>query len=321
MSDNIKELTKEKLHTLLKKQHYHIVGNHSAVKICEWTKKAIRGNGFCYKQQFYGIRSHLCCQVSVSVGFCQNMCVFCWREMEHTLGTEMREFDSSKDLISGMIAGQRKLLSGFGGFEKSDKKKLKDSQEPMHFAISLTGDALIYPKLNEFVKDLKRLNKTSFIVTNGMLPDKLRILEPPTQLYISVDAPNEKLFKKIDRSMFSDGWQRLMESLKILKSMKKDTRTTLRFTLIKGLNMEDEKGWAETIKISDPLFVEIKAYMFVGSSRERLAIENMPRHNEVKEFSEKIGALCGYKIIDEKENSRVVLLAKEDFDGRIMKFD
>ena len=320
MSEHAKT-KKESLHALLKKQHYQIVGNHSGVKICEWTKKAIRGDEFCYKQKFYGIRSHLCCQVSVSVGYCQNMCVFCWREMEHTLGTEMKEFDSPSELIPGLIARQKKLLSGFGGFEKANKKKLKEATEPMHFAISLTGDALIYPKLNEFIKELHHKKKTTFIVTNGMLPDKIRTLTPPTQFYISVDAPNEKLFKKIDRSLFSDGWERLNESLKILKTMKNDTRTTLRFTLIKGINMEDADGWAKTIKISDPLFVEIKAYMFVGSSRERLAIENMPRHAEVKAFAEEICKLCGYKIIDEKENSRVVLLAKEDFDGRIMKFD
>ncbi len=311
---------KEKLHELLKKQHYHLVGEHSGVKICEWTKKSLRGQDVCYKQQFYGIRSHLCAQTSVSIGYCQNMCVFCWREMEHTLGTEMKKWDEPEKIIDGIIAGQKKLLSGFGGFEKTDRKKLKEAEEPVHFALSLTGDAMIYPKLNELIKQLHERKKTTFLVTNGMLPDKVRLIKPPTQLYISVDAPNKELFKKIDRPLFKDGWERLQESLKILKTLKKQTRTTLRFTLIKGMNMTDAEGWAEQIRISDPLFVEIKAYMYVGSSRMRLAIENMPRHPEVKEFAEQIGKLCGYKIIDEKPNSRVVLLAKEDFSARVMKF-
>lgn len=314
------ENMKEKLHALLRKQHYHIVGEHSGVKICEWTKKSLRDQGFCYKQQFYGIRSHLCAQTSVTVGFCQNMCVFCWREMEHTLGIDMNKSDNPELIIKGIIEGQKKLLSGFGGYEGIDKKKLKEAQEPMHFALSLTGDAMIYPKLNELIRTLHERKKTTFLVTNGMLPEKLRTLEPPTQLYISVDAPNKELFRKIDRPLFKDGWERLQESLKILKTLKKQTRTTLRFTLIKDMNMTDVEGWAEQIKISDPLFVEVKAYMFVGSSRERLQIENMPRHPEVREFAEEVGKLCGYKIIDEKANSRVVLLAKEDFEGRIMKF-
>ena len=40
----------------LEKASYEIVGNHSAVEICGWTKKSIKGSeGGCYKQKFYGI--------------------------------------------------------------------------------------------------------------------------------------------------------------------------------------------------------------------------------------------------------------------------
>ena len=311
----------EKLNSLLKKQHYNLVGSHSAVKVCEWTKKSIRDQDVCYKQQFYGIKSHLCCQCSVTVGYCQNNCLFCWREMEHTIGIEMQECDMPDEIFDGLIKGQQKALIGFYGFDKANKEKLNSSKNPMHFALSLTGDALIYPKVNEFIKKLHSENKTTFIVTNGMLPDRLKSIEPPTQLYISVDAPNEELFIKVDRSVFKDGWERLNKSLEILKELKNKTRTTLRFTLIKDINMVDFDGWANTIKKSDPLFVEIKAYMHVGSSQKRLLKENMPRHNEVKDFSQKMCDMTGYKIIDEKENSRVILLAKGDFDGRIMKFD
>ena len=36
---------------------YRLVGNHSAVKICAYCKKAIRGQDVCYKNTFYGIES------------------------------------------------------------------------------------------------------------------------------------------------------------------------------------------------------------------------------------------------------------------------
>jgi len=68
------------------------------------------------------------------------------------------------------------------------------------------------------------------------------------------------------------------------------------------------------------MFVEVKAYMFVGSSRQRLEMKNMPYHHEVKEFAEEIAKHCGMKIIDEQEPSRVVLLMKEDRNDRIMSF-
>ena len=63
---------------LLKKQGYRLVGNHSAVKTCEWTRKMIRGQGGCYKYVFYGIRSHQCMQMTTSM-FCASRCKFCWR--------------------------------------------------------------------------------------------------------------------------------------------------------------------------------------------------------------------------------------------------
>ena len=72
--------------------------------------------------------------------------------------------------------------------------------------------------------------------------------------------------------------------------------------------MVDEEGYASLIKKAKPDFVEVKGYMYVGSSQLRLEIENMPRHNEVKEFAAKISELSGMKVVDEKEESRVVLL-------------
>ncbi len=39
----------------MEKSGYRFVGRHSAVKICNWTRQAIRGRDTCYKQKFYGI--------------------------------------------------------------------------------------------------------------------------------------------------------------------------------------------------------------------------------------------------------------------------
>ena len=69
------------------------------------------------------------------------------------------------------------------------------------------------------------------------------------------------------------------------------------------------------------MFVEVKAYMWVGMSRERLEKSNMPEHEEVKKFAQDIAKHAEYKLVDEHEPSRVVSLMKEDFAGRVMKFD
>jgi tRNA wybutosine-synthesizing protein 1 len=73
--------------------------------------------------------------------------------------------------------------------------------------------------------------------------------------------------------------------------------------------MTHPEEYARIIESSDPDFVEIKAYMYVGSSRDRLKFENMPRSNDLKSFAQEIASLCGRKIVDESPESRVVLLA------------
>ena len=72
--------------------------------------------------------------------------------------------------------------------------------------------------------------------------------------------------------------------------------------------MENPEEYAKLIEKADPDFVEVKAYMCVGSSRDRLTPENMPTIYEVYDFAQRIGDECGRKIVNESEVSRVVLL-------------
>ncbi|MEM4260336.1 MAG: 4-demethylwyosine synthase TYW1 [Candidatus Woesearchaeota archaeon] len=302
----------------LQQQGYYFTGEHSASKICTWTKKSLRDEGFCYKQKFYGINSHLCNQMSVTVNFCNNNCLYCWRERNNS---DFGKIDEPIEIINNSIIAQRKLISGYGGYEKLNKKKFIEAQNPKHYAISLTGETLAYPKLNELIKLLHKKNMSTFIVTNGQLPERLRKMTPPTQLYISISAPTKDLFNKICSPIQKNGWEQLIKSLKILKNLKKRTRTAIRITVIKDLNMVFPQKYAELIKIAEPKFVEVKAYMYVGASREKLTIKNMPTHEEVREFGLKIGKFCNYKFIDEQKESRVILLMKKDLKNRILKFN
>lgn len=45
----------------LTKEGYRLIGSHSAVKLCRWTKNQMRGRGGCYKHSFYGITSYQVC--------------------------------------------------------------------------------------------------------------------------------------------------------------------------------------------------------------------------------------------------------------------
>ncbi|MBN2566605.1 4-demethylwyosine synthase TYW1 [Candidatus Woesearchaeota archaeon] len=305
----------------LEKQGYALVGKHSAVKICTWTKKSITGKDTCYKETFYGIRAHRCCQMTPSINYCSNACTFCWRNTEWTFGSDITDGDDPDSIIDGCIAAQRKLLSGYGGNPKADRTKLEEAREPMHFAISLSGEPTSYRRLSEIIRLLHGRGRTTFVVTNGQNPDALATLEPPTQIYLSFSAPDEDLFRAIVNPSFPDGWERLMRSADILKGMRERTRTAVRITCIRGMNMAHPEKWAALLERAHPLFAEVKAYMFVGGSRERLSMANMPLHDEVKAFAAEIAENCAYRIIDEKKESRVVLMMEQDMPDRMMRFE
>jgi len=293
----------------LEKMGYRLVGSnrHAAAKVCHWTKKSILDEGECYKQKFYGIESHRCLQMSPSILFCHQKCLFCWRDLSVTKTQWKGDHDDPGDIIDGCIAAQRKLLCGFFGNENANKKKLDESQNPTNAAISLAGEPMLYPEIDGLIKEFHRRNFTTFLVTNGMTPQKLENLqEEPTQLYISLDAPNKKIFEKLCNPQIENGWENLNKSLDLLSSF--DCRKVLRMTCVKDFNMNNAQKYADIIKKSNPDFVEIKAYMFVGYSRRRLKWENMPSNQEIYEFADSVKDKCGLEIIDKAYESRVVLL-------------
>lgn len=304
----------KKIKNVLKKQHYVIVGEHSAVQICRWTKKSLRDEDICYKNKFYGIESHKCCEMTPFLA-CQNKCLHCWRAIELNFPTP-KKINEPKKIIKECIEAQRKLLSGFGGNKKVDKEKYKEAQKPKHFAISLVGESTLYTKLAELIKELRKQGKTSFLVTNGLLPKKLQELQKknalPTQLYISLLYPNEKLFREITKNKEKDAWKKFNQSLELMKNLK--TRKVIRLTLIRELNMEDEmlENYAKLVKKAMPNFLEVKGYVALGYSKQRLGHEKMPSHEEIKNYAKKLlKFLSEYKFLDEKIESRVVLLGKD----------
>lgn len=302
----------------LEKQGYRLVGNHSVIKICLWCKRSLKEEDVCYKNTFYGINSNQCVQMSPVIDVCSLSCEWCWRDVNNT-SSKLDKIDSPKKIIDGCIEAQKKILQGFLGTKKTNIKKFKEAMNPKHFAISLTGEPTYYPKLPELIKELKNRNLSSFLVTNGTNPNMLKklIKNQPTQLYITLPAPNEIVFKKVCKPKIENAWKNILESLRLLSKFK---RSVIRLTLVKKLNMLDSQGYAKLIRKYKPTFVEVKAGMSVGYARYRLEYKQMPLHSEIKEFSKKISKASGYKIVDEKKESRVVLLMKRDIKDRKISF-
>ncbi len=304
----------ENLKLLFRRQNYGLVGNHSAVKICEWAKKSLRNEGVCYKEKFYGklhgIHSHTCMQMTPAAYFCPNRCIYCWRATDKTLANSMENSntDEPKEIVEKSIEAQRLLLSGFKGYKNVNMKKWKDAQNPKNAAISLTGEPTAYPKISGLISEFKRRKMSTFLVTNGQFPEHLENIGEPSQLYLSLDAPTKEIYKIADIPQFPDFWERFSKTIELMPSF--SCKKAVRLTIVKGKNDSHPKEYAELIKKADADFVEIKAYMWIGFSQRRLPIEAMPSFLEVKNFALKLNEFLGYEYKDEDERSRVVLLAK-----------
>jgi len=304
----------------LKKAKYG-VADHSTVELCHWTKKSFKHEGSCYKHQFYGILTHRCMEFSPAGMYCENRCVYCWRPMEFYDSMEMKpeQVAEPEQILRKLMGERKKLIDGFYGDSRNDKQRLDESLLPTHYAISLSGEPTMYPKLPELIKYLKSLEATKsiFLVTNGQEPDMIQKLQDedalPTQLYLSTNAADYESFLRINKPKYDDSWERWNRTLDMLKDL--DTRTVLRITLIRNYNDQKEMipAFVKMFRKASPHFIEIKSYMHIGRSTNRLEHENMLEMEEVKKFSEQIAKESKiFSIMDESLVSRISILQNNE---------
>lgn len=306
----------------LTKQGYTIVGSHSGVKICRWTKSAMRGRGLCYKYAFYGIRSHLCMETTPSLA-CSNKCVFCWRHGTNPVAKSnwRWEVDPPEKVLSGALEGHYRKIKQMRGIPGIQMARFEEAFNVRHCALSLVGEPIFYPHINEFVGMLHERHISSFLVCNAQHPEPLSRLAKVTQLYVSIDAPTKKDLRKVDRPLNSDFWERLMLCLDILRTVQSHQRTVFRLTLVKGFNMGDVEAYADMVERAKPSQIEVKGATFCGSSSANgnpLTMQNIPFYDECRLFVESLTAELQrrgsmYELAAEHAHSCCILIAHQKF--------
>lgn len=297
----------------LGKQGYRLIGSHSGVKLCRWTKAMLRGRGGCYKHSFYGIDSHRCMEATPSLA-CANKCVFCWRHHTNPVGTEWKwNMDPPKMIVENALNHHYKMIDEFKGVPGVLRERLSEGRQVRHCALSLVGEPIMYPEIGQLVRLLHDRAISTFLVTNAQFPEALRSLGPVTQLYVSVDASTSEALKRIDRPLFPDFWQRFQDSLTALAD--KGQRTVYRLTLVKEWNMDEMQGYANLVALGKPDFIEVKGVTYCGESKgSNLTMHNVPWHEEVLSFVKQLVALLpDYSIASEHEHSNCVLIAHQKF--------
>jgi len=306
----------------LKKEGYRLIGTHSAVKLCRWTKHQLRGRGGCYKHTFYGITSYQCMEATPSLA-CANKCVFCWRHHKNPVGKTWRwKTDDPYYIVDEAVKEHVKMIKETKGIPGVNMARWQEAHTVRHCALSLVGEPVMYPRINEFLEDLHRREISTFLVTNGQHPAAIESLIPITQLYVSVDAPTPESLIAIDRPLFSDAWERLQEALTLLKD--KGQRTVARLTVVKGWNSDEVAGYAKLIALGKVSLVETKGVTFCGKSdASNLNMSNTPWHHEVVDLVRNLKVeldklrLAGedvpeYDLACEHKHSVSVLLARVD---------
>lgn len=158
--------------------------------------------------------------------------------------------DPPDTLIESALVVHRSLIKPLKGLEGATTKRYNEALNPRHCALSLVGEPIVYPYINEFVELLHKQRISSFIVTNGQHPDAIqRLKTPATQLYLSIDAPDAETLKRIGNPLFKDYWERLQESLRHLRH--RTERTVARLTIVKGWNDKDVEVRSEVDKKND----------------------------------------------------------------------
>jgi tRNA wybutosine-synthesizing protein 1 len=310
----------------MRKQGYHFVGRHSATKICNYTASSLkRGtrSHTCYKHRFYGIRSWRCIQATPAIG-CNLACSFCWRIIPEEEGFKwneinaLGEWDDPAMIVEGLIKEHKRIISGYGGHTDVDAERWSEAQDPAHVALSLTGEPLFYPKMNQLIAEFHKRGISTFLVTNGTMAKALCALTTlPTQLYVSVQAPNKEVYERVTRPKTVGAWDNFQRFLQVFSGL--ETRRVFRLTLVKGLSLTDASGYAELIRKGRPHYVEVKGFVYVGGARNKvrnLSYEQMPSREEIRSFAEEIARESGYIFADYHESSNIALLCSDSESAR-----
>jgi tRNA wybutosine-synthesizing protein 1 len=207
--------------------------------------------------------------------------VFCWRHHKNPVGKEWRwKTDDPHFIVEQAVKTHVSMIKEAKGIPGVQMDRWQEAHTVRHCALSLVGEPIMYPRIDELLGDLHGRKISTFLVTNGQHPQSIETLRPITQLYVSVDAPTPESLIAIDRPLFNDAWDRLKRSLSSLKQ--KGQRTVARLTVVKGWNSDDVEGYAKLIALGHVSLVEVKGVTFCGKSdASNLNMSNTPWHHEV----------------------------------------
>ena len=242
----------------LERVGYRTVGNHSAVRVCHWTRNSLLGKGVCFKEKWYeGFQSHRCLQMTPAAVYCTQQCRFCWAPQPADIaGEKWNSFpfpsngvDDPEKILSGCLDERRSSLMALKAENPNiDAEKFEEALNPTHIGVCLSGEPTLYPRISELIEVAQNIGiSSSHLVTNGTLPETLERMDKlPSRLFVSLYAPDKQTYVKTCRPLVSEGWEKVNRTLELLPSL--SCSTTVELTLAKGLNMSKAREYSKLIE-------------------------------------------------------------------------
>lgn len=82
--------------------------------------------------------------------------------------------DEPDVIFQGALENHYKLIKQYKGVPGVKPERMDEAYRVAHCALSLVGEPIMYPKINEFVKMLHEKRISSFLVTNAQFPDAIK---------------------------------------------------------------------------------------------------------------------------------------------------
>jgi wyosine [tRNA(Phe)-imidazoG37] synthetase (radical SAM superfamily) len=245
--------------------------------------------------------------------------------------------DSSRGIVEKLVVSRQDIFNVH-----------LEAAKPKHVAISYDGEPTMYRRIGELIQEFRKRGISTFVVTNGTFPERIRELQDtdtlPTQLYVTMAAPDKETYVRVCSSVkpffpvHEDHWERLNHTLSMLSSLK--CRTVIRITSVRGVNMINPESYRKIIQGSGPSFLEVKGFSISGNApriSERLgetdlgfkdpslmqrALAYAPTHEEIVAFSRKISDDYRlFPLISESEINRDVLMNVSWHDSKNISID
>jgi wyosine [tRNA(Phe)-imidazoG37] synthetase (radical SAM superfamily) len=238
--------------------------------------------------------------------------------------SEISTLDSARILVERLVASRKDIIDVH-----------LEAATPKHIAISYDGEPTMYRRIGELISEFRKRNISTFVVTNGTFPERIKELKEtgtlPTQLYVTLAAPDKELYMHVCSSVKpyfpvnEDHWERLNQTLSMLETLK--CRTVVRITSVRGVNMVKAESYRELVQKSKPSFLEVKGFSISGNApriSERLgetdlgyndpnlmkgALAYAPTHEEIVKFAKDIsGDYSLFPLVSQSELNRQVLM-------------